>query len=72
MPPKNIGISDRRIRLIIGILLLLIGSVMFLINQILISGIILLLRFVPLFTSVTGRCPLYCATGKSTIKTKLF
>lgn len=67
MPPKNIGIAERKSRLVIGLILLLVSIISFVVfNQPIIALVFFIVAFVPLFTSATGTCPLYCATGRST------
>jgi hypothetical protein len=60
---KNIGNTDRIIRVIIGLLLL---SLLFLLNgNIKLLG---LLGFIPLITALVGTCPLYLPFGINTRK----
>ena len=68
MPVKNIGLTDRKIRLLIGLLLAILGIMFFTINQVHIAITVFAISFIPLFTSATGTCPLYCATKHSTNK----
>jgi len=67
MPPKNIGIAERKTRLVIGLFLLLLSVISFaVLNQPIIALVLFIIAFIPLFTSATGTCPLYCAAGRST------
>lgn len=60
---KNIGNTDRIIRVIIGLLLL---CLLFLLNgNIKLLG---LLGFIPLITALVGTCPLYLPFGINTRK----
>ncbi len=69
MPPKNISLAERKTRLVIGLILLLASIVSFTIfNQPIIALVFFIVAFIPLFTSATGTCPLYCAAGRSTNK----
>ena len=68
MPVKNIGLTDRKIRLIIGLVLVLLGLLFFTINLTHVAIAVFAISLIPLFTSATGTCPLYCATKHSTNK----
>ncbi len=57
---KNVGRIDKAIRIIAGVLL--IGAGIFYKNWLGLTGL------VPLFTAVTGWCPLYSVLGVNTCK----
>ena len=71
MPPKNIGMSERKIRFTRGLLIIGSGITLIFLNQIYIGFAILVIGLIPFGTSITGSCPFYCATRKSTNNTNL-
>ena len=66
MPIKNVGLTDRKIRLMLGAVLILLSLTFFLTNQVLEGLVLLGVSLIPIATSITGTCPFYCATKRST------
>ena len=66
MPVKNIGLSERKIRFLFGILLILTSLLFLISNYVDVSIAFLGFSLIPLFTSITGTCPFYCAMRRST------
>ena len=66
MPPVNIGLSERKVRLVIGLLLMLTSILLLTFNQLHFAIAVFAFALIPLFTSITGTCPFYCAMKKST------
>ena len=64
---KNVGIYDRLVRVMIG-LLFFIGLIYFYQSEILLAGLFGLLSIIMVLTAFLGRCPIYCATNISTNK----
>ena len=58
MSAKNVSFADRKIRLLIGLVLILLGIVFFAINQAHLGIFVVAISLIPLFTSATGTCPL--------------
>lgn len=59
---KNIGNSDRTIRLILGSIIVIVGIVY--------GSWLGLIGLVPILTALVGWCPLYVPFGISTCRTK--
>lgn len=59
---KNIGNSDRTIRLILGSIIVIVGVVY--------GSWLGLIGLVPILTALVGWCPLYVPFGISTCRTK--
>lgn len=66
MPVKNIGFSERKIRFLIGFLLIFIGGLLLLSDQVHLAIAFFAVSLIPLTTSFTGTCPVYCAMKHST------
>lgn len=66
MPVKNIGLSERKDRMILGIILMLLSILLFFANQVYPAIVIFVIGLIPLATSITGTCPVYCAMKHST------
>jgi hypothetical protein len=65
---KNIGLLDRTVRFIVGVVLIPIGLLLLGGWQGNLTGIIVaVFALLPIVTSVTGFCPLYIPFGISTL-----
>jgi len=60
---KNVGSTDRTIRIIIGILLIIAGVARF-------NWFLVIIGLLPLITGLINYCPLYSLLGISTCKVK--
>ena len=63
---KNVGKTDKMVRLVVGVLLL--AAAYFVQADLLVRGIIGLVGVVMLFTGIMGTCALYSLIGVNTAK----
>lgn len=62
----NVGATDKLIRIVVGIVLILVGVF----SSGWSSKIWIIIGLIPLITGLIGYCPLYTVLGISTCKTK--
>jgi len=60
---KNMGTTDKTIRIVIGIILIVLGVL----NT---AWLLVIIGLIPLITGLIGYCPLYTLLGISTCKVK--
>ena len=65
MSVRNVSLADRKIRLVIGLLFVLLGIVFYAVNQIHFAIFVVAISLIPLFTSATGTCPLNSSKKQS-------
>ncbi len=68
MPVKNISLGERKVRMALGSILILLSILLFFSNQIYPAVALFAIGLIPFVTSVTGTCPFYCAMKRSTNK----